>query len=145
MTSEMMIKITLIPPPDRADGKSAKARFDPSASGEAIRALRRTIETTRGRNGGKKEDMGSEWVLREQKGGRVIRREDLKENKSLRSDCRWWGGGTDGRESRETKVKGGKTRMRAHMEGWTNWRKRRWGPSWRQNYRRGKFDRERER
>lgn len=39
MTSDMMIKIMVIPPPDRTEGKSTKTFLDPSALGEAITGL----------------------------------------------------------------------------------------------------------
>ncbi len=52
MTSVMMINITLIPPTDRADGKSAKTCMDPPALGEAITVLWRTIETEQKRDEG---------------------------------------------------------------------------------------------
>lgn len=66
MTSAIMIKITLIPLPDRTDGKSTKTCLDPSALGEAITALWSTIETKQRRDEGSRgRRYDSEWVLRE--------------------------------------------------------------------------------
>lgn len=62
----MMIKIVLIAWQDRADGKSTKACFEPSA----ITVLRSTIETKEKRDEGcGGADMAGEWMLGENEVG----------------------------------------------------------------------------